>query len=180
MHVRLLPAARGLRDAERECVRLVLAGQSESVKSSAISRSTAVRKRKPIMLDMTLPSPHGWALVQQPNPPPPPPTLPSPSLCPRKLCICQKPAALSTGGGLSLSQSRTNICLLIGLLMRTRAHTKASTQIFLLLGILHHIPFPLCDPYAPTPPPSPARAAHHAVRELIVSTAKYKQGLCLS
>lgn len=162
--------------------------RAESVKGRRISRSTSIRKLKPIRLDMTPPSPHGWASAKFSLSPP---TLPSPLhyLRPRKRCFCQKPAALSTGGDMFLTLSLTLTYRLAYSLvcsctvMHCHTHTQKQPLIFFVLRLslpdplLHFLPscallcLCLCDLYTI---PTATMTAHHVAHELIVPDSKYK------
>lgn len=172
-----------------ECVRLVFTEQSESVKSSELSRSTSIKDQS--QSGLTRSCHRHMVPVPQPKPPSSSsstssysisliPLSLSPSLRPRKHCFCQKPAALSTGGGMSLSLSLTVTYTLAYSLVcsstntcthntQTQSHIFSTLRLRPVSSILIGLSPSLCDLYLPTPPPSPAWAAHRVVHGLIVS-----------
>lgn len=99
------------------------------------------QKTQPIRPDMTLPSPHGRGTGTTAHPLSsssssasilPILFYPSSPLHPRKRCFCQNPAALSSGGGMSLSLPLTSTYGLAYSLLCVLTHTEVAPHTPLL------------------------------------------------
>lgn len=144
VHVCLPPSDWCLREGSWECVPLLSTESSQSVKSSELKVNLHQRPR-PIRPDMK--PPEHWHHSQKT-----PlflllyflPLLLSrfPPLRSRKRCCCQKPAALSTSGGMSLSLPLTLMYTPAYALLRTSHTQKVVPHISLLLHSFPLFSFP--------------------------------------